>query len=77
MILKKIDEAPYLPFEYLHCLIIVLFPPLWFYLVDPRVEALKDSEMGKKPKVRYNLATPKNEKDRWLEFVGYSFLIGF
>ena len=76
-ILKKIDEAPYLPFEYLHCLVLVLFPPLWFYLVDPRVNALKAAEKGIKSEVRFNLVTPKTAKDKWLEFVGYSFLALF
>jgi len=46
-ILRRFDEAPYHPFEYLHSFVICLCPPLWFYLVNPRCKALKDLSEGK------------------------------
>lgn len=49
-ILRRFDEAPTLPFEYLHSLVICMVPPVWFYIVNPRVEALKDFQMGKENK---------------------------
>jgi len=46
--LRRFDEAPYHPFEYLHSFVICLIPPLWFYAVNPRVDALRDLANGKK-----------------------------
>jgi len=37
-----------LPFEYLFAVNIVCIPPLWFRVVDPRVDALRDLATGKK-----------------------------
>lgn len=36
-ILRRFDEAPYMPFEYLHCYLFSLIPPLWAFIMDPRV----------------------------------------
>jgi alkane 1-monooxygenase len=41
-ILRRFDDAPFHPFEYLHCLILCQVSPLWFYMVNPRVDALRD-----------------------------------
>ena len=40
-ILRRFDEAPTLPFEYLHSMFLCAVPSLWFYLVNPRVDALR------------------------------------
>ena len=47
-ILRRFDDAPYLPFEYLFSIYIVYIPQLWFYIVNPRVDALRDLANGKK-----------------------------
>ena len=36
-ILRRFDDAPYMPFEYLHCYLFSLIPPLWAFIMDPRV----------------------------------------
>jgi len=41
------DDAPYLAFEYLHCYFLVNIPPVWMYIMNPRVEALDDIKNGR------------------------------
>jgi len=49
-ILRRMDEAPFMPFEYLHCYQLAAVPPIWFYVMNPRVEALDDIKNGRKNK---------------------------
>jgi len=37
-ILRKIDKAPTLPFDYLYSMLLALVPPLWFATIDPKLE---------------------------------------
>ena len=39
-ILRKVDDAPTLPFIYFHSFLIVYCPPIWFYIMNPMVDAL-------------------------------------
>jgi alkane 1-monooxygenase len=59
-ILRRFDEAPYHPFEYLHSFVICLCPPLWFYTINPRVEVLSElATSGKKnDKNAFDYCTP-------------------
>ena len=43
-ILKTINHAPTYPFDYNYAFIIALVPPVWFYCVNPRIEAIKAKE---------------------------------
>lgn len=45
-ILKTIDQAPTYPFDYNYAIIIALVPPVWFYCVNPRIDAIKAKEQG-------------------------------
>jgi alkane 1-monooxygenase len=64
-ILRRMDEAPFHPFEYLHSLVMCLVPPLWYYLVNPRVEALRDHVMGKKGnKTCFDYISPFTPEDK-------------
>jgi len=47
-ILRRMDDAPYLAFEYLHTYFLATIPPLWFYIMNPRVQALDDIKHGRK-----------------------------
>jgi len=49
-ILRRTDDAPYLAFEYLHTYFLAAIPPLFFYIMNPRVEALDDLKNGRKNK---------------------------
>jgi alkane 1-monooxygenase len=42
-ILRKIDQAPQMPYDYLYNMLLGLCPPLWFKTMDPLVKS-KPSE---------------------------------
>lgn len=48
-ILRRFDDAPYMPFEYMQSTFIIVMPPLWFALMNPRVDAIKQMQQGKTP----------------------------
>jgi hypothetical protein len=35
--LRKVDDAPHLPFDYVNSFFLALCPPLWFKVMDPRL----------------------------------------
>ena len=37
-ILRKMDDAPQMPYDYLYNMLLGLFPPLWFETMDPLIE---------------------------------------
>ncbi|HJW30714.1 MAG TPA: fatty acid desaturase, partial [Saprospiraceae bacterium] len=39
--LRHLDRSPQLPFGYPMSIVIALIPPLWFAMMNPRVEALQ------------------------------------
>jgi alkane 1-monooxygenase len=45
-VLRHFDESPQLPAGYPSMMLLSMFPPLWFKVMDPRVEAYKNSPMG-------------------------------
>jgi hypothetical protein len=59
------DEAPYFPFEYLHCYQLAAIPPAWFYVMNSRVEALDDIKNGRKNKKnsQWNNMMPATDDD--------------
>merc|ERR1712147_9624 len=74
-ILRRFDEAPYHPFEYMQSLYFVTVPPLWFYTINPRVDALREVATGKTATRCYNnMSTDMTEDDKRCKFVGYSWL---
>jgi len=64
-ILRRMDEAPFMPFEYLHCYQLAAIPPVWFYVMNSRVEALADISAGRKNKKnsQWNNMMPATEDD--------------
>lgn len=63
-ILRRLDDAPTLPFEYLHTVFLATIPPLWFYLVNPKVDALREVANGKTDvKTKYNQYMPLTKQD--------------
>ena len=55
--LRDFEEAPVLPTGYAGMIVLALFPPLWFRVMDPRVLAHFDGDMS-----RANLQPDKREK---------------
>ncbi len=66
-------------FEHATITIFVLYlvPPLWYYLVDPRVDALRDLQNGKKSKNCYNFISPFSPEDKRCQAVGWASLAIF
>ncbi len=55
--LRDVDEAPVLPTGYAGMILLALFPPLWYRVMDPRVAAHFGGDMG-----RANILPGKREK---------------
>jgi alkane 1-monooxygenase len=39
-VLRHHEQSPQLPFGYPGCMVLSLFPPLWFYVVHPKLDAI-------------------------------------
>jgi alkane 1-monooxygenase len=76
-ILRRFDDAPYHPFEYLHSFVMCMVPPFWFYIINPRVDALKDLQNGKKTKTCFDFYTEFTNHDFKIQVIGYAFLALF
>ena len=77
-ILRRFDDAPYLPFEYLFAVNVVCIPPLWFRVVDPRVDALRDLATGKKGnKTAYDNQMELTEDDKYCRHLAFSYVAIF
>lgn len=76
-ILRRMDDAPYMPFEYLHNYFLATIPPLWFYVMNPKVEALDDLKNGRvnKAKTAWNNIMPQTEDDKKRLRTGYASLV--
>jgi hypothetical protein len=68
------DEAPFMPFEYLHSYYLATIPPVWFLVMNPRVEALDDIKNGRKNKKnsQWNNIMPATEEDVNRKRVGWA-----
>ena len=74
-ILRRMDDAPTLPFEYLHSIFLATIPPLWFYLVNPKVNALHELADGKKNiKTKYNHLMPMTKDDKYRQKIGWAVI---
>ena len=45
-VLRKFDKAPFLPYEHVLMILLVLCPPMFNYIMDPRVQAINDARNG-------------------------------
>ena len=64
--LRDMDEAPVLPTGYAGMILLALFPPVWYRVMDPRVLAHFDGDMslaniqpGKRDKVLARYPVPE------------------
>ena len=78
-ILRRTDDAPYLAFEYLHTYFLAAIPPLWFYIMNPRVEALDDIKNGRtnEKQTQWNNIMPATAEDKKRMSVGWFFIFLF
>lgn len=45
--MRRMDEGPHFPHEYVLSLVIVFVPWLWFYIMNPKVKAVRDYQAGR------------------------------
>ena len=78
-ILRRMDDAPAMAFEYLHSYFLASIPPLWFYIMNPRVEALDDIKNGRvnEKKTQWNNIMEANDEDQKRNRVGWFFIFLF
>ena len=78
-ILRRMDDAPSMAFEYLHSYFLASIPPLWFYIMNPKVEALEDIKNGRvnEKKTQWNNIMPPNDEDQKRNRVGWFFIFLF
>ena len=55
-ILRRYEEAPFIGFDYFQSLFLAVNPPLWFYIMNPRVLALRTYQRNKATDI---LSSPK------------------
>ena len=58
----------------MEALYFVVIPPLWFYIMNPRVDALRELANGKTPSNVYDNMTAFKEDDKRIKKVGYAYL---
>ena len=59
-ILRHYEDAPSLPYEYIIMAVIALVPPVWTYVMNPRVEAVERARSGMKK---------QGEEDQWNDYM--------
>jgi len=76
-ILRRLDEAPFMPFEYIHSYQLAAIPPVWFHVMNPRVEALDDLKHGR-PNLKnsqWNNIMPATDDDVSRKRVGWATIV--
>lgn len=72
-ILRRFDKTPTLPFDYLLMYQLAFVPPLFFMIMDPRVDAINDVKKGKVNLNAWNLAQPLSEIDKKNHRIAYIY----
>ena len=53
-----------MPYEYVYMALLMICPPMWFYIVDPMVKSLHDAQKGIKNLDSWNETMPLTEEDK-------------
>jgi hypothetical protein len=76
-ILRRFDDAPYLGFDYVLALVVALCPPVWFYCIDPRVDAIEAVKSGNKKRNEtdaFDNLSPMSQKNLNGIYAGYAYI---
>jgi len=74
-IVRKYHTAPTLPYSYVQSHWLIFIPPVWFYIMDPRVKSLRDAQEGIPNDDQWNEAQPKSEADKRRDQVGSAYFV--
>jgi len=73
-ILRRFDRAPHQPFEQSVTFLIALFPPMFFYIMDPRVKSIRDAQAGIYNPDAWSAEHPLSKADQFRFKVAYAYL---
>ena len=73
-VLRRMDKAPQLPFEYILMLWLSLVPPVFFMIMNPRIKSIEDAKAGIKNLDQWNNEMPMTENDKRLRRIGMAYL---
>ena len=62
-ILRRYDKAPYVPYEQMQMILLALVPPMYMYVMDPRVRSIHDAQRGIVNEDQWNNEQPKSKAD--------------
>jgi len=76
-ILRRFDDAPYTGFDYIHTLLIAYCPPVFFYCINPRVDAVREYQNGRDRKGldSFDNLIPMTGRNKSAINAGYIYLI--
>jgi len=63
-----------MPFEYIQSFLIALCPPVWFYIMNPRVKSIRDAQEGISNPDAWNNEHSLSKADRYRNNVGMGYL---
>lgn len=64
-----------MPFSFVPSFWVGIIPPFWYYCVNPRVDAVRDAQLGKKGNATcYTNIMPMTEKDKWIKKVSWAWV---
>lgn len=73
-ILRRFDEAPWIPYQFSICLFTSMCPPLWKWMINPRAKAANDFNAGRLNKeVSFNYMQKKTPHDKYVDRVVYAY----
>ena len=64
-VMRRLERAPTMPYEYLVMYLIAFIPPLYRYVMDPRVNSINDAKKGIRNPDAWNNEMPPSEADKF------------
>ena len=58
------DKAPTMPFEYILMLFLIIFPPMYWLVNNPRVKSIQDAQDGVYNEDAWNNEMPLSNADK-------------
>jgi len=74
-ILRRYDHVPWYPFQFIACFWVGIIPPFWFYCINPRCDAIRDIQLGKKDNPTcYDNYSALTKHDAWIKKVVWVYM---
>ena len=79
-ILRHFDDVPYMPYEYILMLWLAACPPMFRYMMDPRIAAINRAKEGQKPpngaqEDQWNIKMPMSDADKRRDTVAKAYFL--